>query len=224
MRHNVTTPGGFFVGLGGIVAFCIVSSAVYLWFKLPAKNDELQAQQAALGLVAAPGAPRDEVKKKQTETDALLEAAAQKYNDGNKPDIDKLPELRGVIRFREAQKAAAASQTLDAQSSVAGKSVIAAAMEQTAQEIVAKKPAPSKVALAEVAPADPKAAPSLPNAGGGGVHTIQFVNPVPAVPATPAAPAAPQANATPSAPLEATAPVASVQSSRQPLLNGSESK
>ena len=177
MRHNVSTPGGFFVGLGGIIAFCLVSSAVYLWVKLPSKNDELHPQQAALGLAAAPGASRDEVKKKKEETDVLLEAAALKYNNGVKPDIDKLPELRGVVRFREAQKTAAASKAiLDAPSSVAGKTVLEAAMEETAKEIAGKKPAESKVALAEMAPADPKAAPSLPNFGGGGVKTMNFTN------------------------------------------------
>lgn len=187
MRHNVTTPGGFFVGLGGIIAFCIVSSAVYVWVKLPAKNDELRPQQAALGLAATPGAPGDEVKKKNAETAQLLQRAGDKYNQGVKPNIDNLPELRGVVRFREAEKSAAASHAvLDAASSVAGQTVIVAAMEQTAKDIILKKTAPSKVALAEMAPADPKAAPSLPTFGGGGVHTINFVKPAQAAPATPA--------------------------------------
>ena len=91
MRTNVTTPGGFFVGLGGIVAFCVVSSLVYLWVKNPAPNTDLRPQQAALGLAAAPDAPHDQVKKKKEETDVLLEAAAAKYNGGVKPDIDRLP-------------------------------------------------------------------------------------------------------------------------------------
>src|SRR5688572_8014775 len=110
MRHNVSTPGGFFVGLGGIIAFCVVSSLVYLWVKNPAPSEELRQHQAALGLAAAPDASRDEVKKKRAETDVLLEAAAVKYNGGKKPDIDRLAELRGVVRYREAQKAADASE------------------------------------------------------------------------------------------------------------------
>ena len=34
---NVTTPGGFFVGLGGIVSFCVVAVVVYQWAKSPAE-------------------------------------------------------------------------------------------------------------------------------------------------------------------------------------------
>jgi hypothetical protein len=127
MRTNVTTPGGFFVGLGGIVAFCVVSSLVYLWVKNPAPNTELHPQQAALGLAAAPDAPRDQVKKKKEETDVLLEAAAAKYNGGVKPNIDRLADLRGVVRYRESQKSLeTAEKALTAPSSIHGKTVIAA--------------------------------------------------------------------------------------------------
>lgn len=250
MRHNVSTPGGFFVGLGGIVAFCVVSALVYLWVRNPAPNTELRQQQANLGLAAAPDADRDTKKQKEKETGALLEAAAVKYNGGDKPNIDNLAELRGVVRYREAQKAAQASEAvLTAASSAQGKTVIALAMEQTAQELAAKKPAPSKVAVAEPAPADPKALPALPNYSGGGVKTVVFANPnqpAPAAPAPGAAPAAPgaapgapqpphlekpapaPANPAPapqaSAPIPAVAPVATNAPARRPLLNWSESQ
>src|SRR3954470_9813634 len=102
MRHNVTTPGGFFVGLGGIITFCVVSGLVYLWVKAPAHNDELRPQQIALGLVAEGSG--DDAKKKNDETEALLQAAGDRYNDGRKPNIDNLTELRGVLRYRESQK------------------------------------------------------------------------------------------------------------------------
>ena len=241
MRTNVTTPGGFFVGLGGIVAFCVVSSLVYLWVKNPAPNSDLRPQQAALGLAAAPDAPHDQVKKKKEETDVLLEAAAAKYNGGVKPDIDRLPELRGVVRYREAQKSASTAEAaLNAPSKEQGKTVIAAAIEEVAKEIAGKEAAPSKIALAEPPPPetkDPTVAP-LPNFTGGGVRTMHFVNPTapapgaaptpapgaaPATPPTQApapAPAAPQANVS----LEAAAPIAAVAPSRPPLLNWSASK
>ena len=99
MRHNVSTPGGFFVGLGGIVAFCVVSSLVYLAVKYPGQNKTLRPQQAALGLVAAPDALPPDAKKKKEETDALLKAAGDRYNAGKEPDIDRLADLRGVIRY-----------------------------------------------------------------------------------------------------------------------------
>src|SRR5688572_22045382 len=206
MRHNVTTPGGFFVGLGGIVAFCVVSSLVYLAVKAPTRNEALRPQQAALGLVAAPDALPPDVKKKKEETDALLKAAGQRYNDGKEPDINRLADLRGVLRYREAQKSlTTGTATLNAPSSVEGKTVIAAAMDEVVREMQAKKPAPSKIALAETAPADPKAAPALPNYTGGGVRTMTFVDPT--KPAAAPVPAAAPAPTTPAAPTSPAAPV-----------------
>jgi hypothetical protein len=247
MRHNVTTPGGFFVGLGGIVAFCVVSSLVYLWVKKPAINSELRPQQVALGLAADPTAAATEKKKKDAETKQLLEAAAVKYNGGKQPDIDRLQDLRGVVRYRESIKSADASnKALTAPSSVQGKNVLEAAMEEVAKEIAAKKPAASQVALMEIAPTDPTAPASLPNYGGGGVRTIQFANPAAPAPAaapTPASSAPLEATPAPAAPAPAPAPAPAAQPptpapapaqpappalaaapNRPPLLNWSESK
>jgi hypothetical protein len=217
MRHNVTTPGGFFVGLGGIVAFCVVSSLVYLWVKKPAINSELRPQQVALGLAADPTAAATEKKKKDAETKQLLEAAAVKYNGGKQPDIDRLQDLRGVIRYREALKSADASnQALTAPSSVKGKTVLEAAIEEVAKEIAAKKPAASQVALMEIAPTDPTAPASLPNYGGGGVRTVHFANPsAPAPAATPAAAPAAEPAAAP-APAPAPAPAAPLEATPAP--------
>ena len=103
-KANVTTPGGFFIGLGGIVSFCVVGALVFLWVKKPAVNEELRPQQNALGLRAADDAKVDDAAKKDTETKALLTAAAMRYNGGAQPNLDKLDDLRGVVRFREAKK------------------------------------------------------------------------------------------------------------------------
>src|SRR5437868_5609491 len=106
---NVTTPGGFFVGLGGIVCFSVVAAIVFFWVKAPATTSELRPQQIALGLRAADDAKGDDVKKKEAESSALLQAAAQRYNGGVTPNLDTLEDLRGVIRYREAQKSIAES-------------------------------------------------------------------------------------------------------------------
>ncbi len=213
MRHNVTTPGGFFVGVGGIAAFCIVSSIVFLWVKSPSASTELRPQQVALGLVPNPGSKDKGANETiEGETMKLLAKAAATYNAGRKPDLDNLGDLRGVVRFRQARKIAAEhANALNAPSNVSGKSVIEAAMDEVAAEIAAKKPVPSKVALMEIAP-DPKLPPSLPNYSGGGSKTVNFENPAkPVTPApTPAAPAAPA----PSAP----------EPSRPPLINSPEPK
>lgn len=225
MRHNVTTPGGFFVGLGGIVAFCIVSGAVYLWVKSPSENSELRPQQIALGLAAAPDAKPDASKEK--EVAKLIEAAGRKYNPGGeKPDINNLAELRGVIRYREATRIAGEhAAALNAASNVPGKTVLEAAMDEVAKEIIAKSPAASKVALMEVLP-DPSQPPSLPNVTGNGANTVQFTDPAkpapapaPATPAPPAPAAAPAA-AKPAAP-DAPPPPAP---ERKPLINSPEPK
>lgn len=198
---NVTTPGGFFIGLGGIVAFSIVAIVVYQWAKAPVRMFDLRAQQVALGLRAPADAKAEDVKKKQAETDALLEAAAHKYNGGTKPDLDKLDELRGVIRFREAQKAAA-----EAQAALHGAAVwkdkakgevtlpIEFAMKLVADGLKSREPKASEVKVDMMPVLDPNSAPAMPNAMGGGTKTMIFQDPnptpAPAAPA-PVAPAAP---------------------------------
>jgi hypothetical protein len=213
MRHNVTTPGGFFVGLGGIVAFCVVSILVYLWVKTSGENHELHPQQVALGLAVEPTATGAEADKKKAEVEPLLAAAAERYNDGVKPNLDKLSDLRGVVRYREAQKLLKASEEkLHAPSLVKDKTVLELAIEEVGKEIVAKKPAASKIALVEAVP-DPKTPPTwmLPNYAGGAVKTVHFVDPnkKPEPPAPTPAPApagAPAAAPTVPAPAPAASP------------------
>ncbi len=90
---NVTTPGGFFVGLGGIVSFCIVAIVVYQWVKSPAPSEDLRSQQVALGLRPAPDVKGAEAKKKEAEAAGLIAAAAQRYNGGVNPNLDNLDDL-----------------------------------------------------------------------------------------------------------------------------------
>jgi hypothetical protein len=235
MRHNLTTPGGFFVGLGGIAAICVMTAGVYWWVKSAAVNTELRPQQAALGLAAKPEETGDAAKTVAAKTDALLKSAAAAYNDGRMPDLDNLAELRGVVRYRAAKESdQKAAEALNAPSSVPGKTIIQAAMEAVAAEIKAKPVSKSAVALMEVVAADPTAAPTLPNVTGGGAKTQQFADPnakpaatpapapqpVPAIPATPT-PAAP----TPAAPVPAVAPPPAAPApapARPPLINSSE--
>ena len=214
---NVTTPGGFFVGLGGIVCFSVVAAAVYFWVKAPTATGELRPQQVALGLRAADDAKDDDVKKKDTESSALLQAAAQRYNGGVSPDLDKLDDLRGVIRYREAQK----SKT-DADKALTGAAAwkdkakgevtmpIDLAMKVVASGLKDRKPKASAVKV-DISPApDPNAPPMMPNAMGGGAKTVFFADPN-AVPAPAPAPAAAPTNppAAPAAPAPApTAPPA----------------
>src|SRR5258708_7074029 len=101
---NVTTPGGFFVGLGGVVCFSVVTAAVFWWVKAPSVSDEFRAQQVALGLRPGPAATGPEVEKTNAATAALVGAAKQRYNGGKEPDLGKLDDLRGVIRYRESEK------------------------------------------------------------------------------------------------------------------------
>jgi len=239
MRHSVTTPGGFFIGIGGIAVSLVVAAGVYWIVSRPSSNEELRVQQAALGLAPT----KEDVEKKDEEKiravnasrDELLKHAAEKYNGGKNPNIDDLEDLRGVVRLREAEKSVTtAEQALNAPSIEAGKSVITLAMNQVAGEITAKKPAASAV-KADVINAAPAGAPSLPNQLGGGAHTMIFLSvepapapaaapaPSPAPAPAPAAPAAkPSADATPTTtPATATASAAPAPS-RAPLLNGNE--
>lgn len=195
-RPNVTTPGGFFVGLGGIVCFSIVAAAVYFWVKAPATTSELRPQQIALGLRAAPDAKDEDVKKKQAESSALLQAAAQRYNGGVSPDLDKLDDLRGVVRYREAQKTIAeAGKALTGAPGWKDKAKgevtmpINLAMKVVANGLKDRKPKASAVKVDIVPALDPNAPPMMPNAMGGGAKTVVFADPnAPAPTAPPVAP------------------------------------
>lgn len=226
---NVTTPGGFFIGLGGIVSFCVVAAVVYQWVKSPAPTEDLRAQQVAVGLRAGPDAKGDDVKKKDAESDALLAEAAQRYNGGVKPNLDNLDDLRGAVRYREAQKSIAeAGKAL--QGAVAWKDKakgevtmpIDLAMKAVSTGLKDRKPKPSAVKIDIMPPADPTAAPMMPNAMLGGARTVFFTDPNPAPVPAPAAPApaaapAPSQVAPPPAPAPAAAPAPAPN--RPPLLN-----
>ena len=218
-KANVTTPGGFFVGLGGIVSFCVVAAAVWWWVKSPSSNTELRPQQIALGLRAPDDAKGDDAKKKAADTDALLKAAAKKYNGGAQPNLDKLDDLRGVIRFRESDKLKAEAEKALI-GAVAWKDKakgdvtmpIELAMKAVANNLKERKPKASAVKVDALPVLDPNAAPMMPNAMGGGAKTVIFADPnAPAAPApaapvpatpppAPAAPASAAPAATPAAP------------------------
>ena len=216
-KANVTTPGGFFVGLGGIVSFCVVAAGVWWWVKSPSANTELRPQQIALGLRAPDDAKGDDAKKKAADTDALLKAAAKIYNGGAQPNLDKLDDLRGVIRFRESDKLKAEAEkaligavawTDKAKGDVT--MPIELAMKAVANNLKERKPKASAVKVDALPVLDPNAAPMMPNAMGGGAKTVIFADPnAPAAPA-PAAPVPatpPPAPAAPAAPApEPTAP------------------
>ena len=197
-KVNVTTPGGFFVGLGGIVCFCLVAAVVYFWVKSPSTETELRPQQIALGLRAADDAKPEDAEKKNTETSGLLREAGNRYNGGVSPDLDNLEELRGVIRYRESQKAIAeAGKALAGGAAWKDKAKgevtmpISLAMSVVANGLKDRKPKPSAVKV-DISPAlDPNAPPMMPNAMGGGAKTVFFADPnaVPAPAATPATPA-----------------------------------
>lgn len=219
-KANVTTPGGFFVGLGGIVSFCVVAAAVWWWVKSPSANAELRPQQIALGLRAPDDAKGDDAKKKAADTDALLKAAAKKYNGGTQPNLDKLDDLRGVIRFRESDKLKTEAEKALI-GAVAWKDKakgdvtmpIELAMKAVANNLKDRKPKASAVKVDALPVLDPNAAPMMPNAMGGGAKTVIFADPnapVESVPTAPSAAPAPTipaaAPAAPAAP--ATAPAA----------------
>ncbi len=212
MRHNVTTPGGFFVGLGGIAVFCAVAAGVSLWVGKPSASKELEPQKTALGLVAKP-----DDKAKQKEIDKLLTDAAAKYNGVNKPNLDNLDDLRGVVRYREAMKSRTESgAALTAKSTVEGQNVLQAAVAEVVKEIAAKKPAASAVKVDLLPPAADSPV-SMPNYQGGGAKTVTFPAPAISVPA-PAAPApAPAAPApAPAATTPAPVPAAPVPTPAAP--------
>ena len=219
---NVTTPGGFFVGLGGIVSFCVVAAVVLIWVKKPRANDELRPQQVALGLRAADDAKIEDLKKKEADTAELLSAAANRYNGGVQPNLDKLDELRGVVRYREALKTSA-----EAAKAVTGAPAwkdkakgdvtmpVDLAMNIVAKGLKDRKPKASAVKVDMMPTLDPNAAPMLPNAMGGGARTVIFADPnvvsapasVPS-PVPAAAPAPAPAVPAPAAPAPASPPLA----------------
>ncbi len=206
MRHNVTTPGGFFVGLGGIVAFCAVAVGVYWWVKEPAATNELEPQKTALGFVVKD--PDKEKDKKQV-IDNLLADASNKYNGGKALNLNNIDDLRGVVRYREAQKSRDESAAiLSAKSTVEGKTVLQAAIAEVVQEIAAKKPVAS-AAKVDLNPPPEKGPPVMPNLQGGGAYTVTFPIPKAAVPA--AAPEVPLAPAPAPAPTPAPAAPAPTQ-------------
>ena len=214
-KVNVTTPGGFFVGLGGIVCFSVVAAGVYFWVRSASTETELRPQQIALGLRAADDAKPEDAEKKKTETSGLLREAGYRYNGGVSPDLDNLEELRGVIRYRESQKAIAeAGKALAGGAAWKDKAKgevtmpISLAMSVVANGLKDRKPKPSAVKV-DISPAlDPNAPPMMPNAMGGGAKTVFFADPnaVPAPAATPATPAPAGVPATP--PIAPTAPPA----------------
>lgn len=234
MRHSVTTPGGFFIGLGGIAASLVVAYAVYSAVRKPSASHELLTQQIALKLEPAKDASDAEVKKTHAETKALLEQAAAKYNEGKTPNINVLDDLRGVLRFREAQKSRdEAHKTLHAESNVkdaAGKPLpmLAASMQVFAKELKGRAPKPTEVKVDLNPPAEVILSElALPNLQGGGANTIVFpaikppaAEPAPVAPAAPA-PAKPAASAQP-APVTTASVSAAIQPNRPPLLNGTE--
>lgn len=222
MRHNVTTPGGFFVGLGGIAAFCAVAVGVNCLVDESTATKELEPQKVSLGLVA-----KSDEKDKQKEIDGLLASASTAYNGGKQLDLNNIDDLRGVVRFREAQISDADSAAvLSAKSTVEGKTVIQAAIAEIAKEIAVKKPSASTVKIDLIPP--PIDAPiSMPNVQGKGANTVIFAPitaPTAPAPSAPAPAAAtiekPQASVAQPAQTIAAVPAPS----RPPILNWSDSK
>jgi hypothetical protein len=224
MRHSVTTPGGFFIGIGGIATALIVAGAIYAYVSKPGKSTELLPQQEALGL-AIKAEDKANAKSKQAEIDKLLADAGARYNGGNAPDISKLDDLRGVVRFREARKSVDnALAALNAPSSVNGPdgkplSLIAASMQALAKDIQARKPAPSQVKVDIMPPAE-AGAPTMPSVVGNGVKTVIFTDPNAPKPAkAPDAAAAPKTSSAAPAPATTTSAPAP---NRPPLLNSAQ--
>ncbi len=181
MRHNVTTPGGFFIGLGGIAAFCAASVGVAWWVTTSGPTDDLYEARLATGLAVAKDAPPADAAKKKTELDATFQSYGYKNSDVKLT----LDQLREIVRKREAAKATkAADDALTALPTWKDKAKgevtmpIQFAMAATAKELPSRKPKASEVKV-DILPADPANSRSLPNAGGGGVQTVTF--PAPAV-------------------------------------------
>ena len=208
---NVTTPGGFFIGLGGIVSFCVVSAIVFIWVKKPAVSDEFRAQQIALGLVPGPTITGADVEKTKKTTESLIKNATERYSGGEKIDIDQLDDLRGVVRYRESVKSREESEKAltgaPAWKDKAKGEVtmpIELAMKAVASGLKDRKPKASAIKVDVLPPLDPAAPPMMPNFGGGGVKTVIFADPnavpAPAAPAPATTPAVTPAPPVPAAP------------------------
>ena len=190
-KANVTTPGGFFVGLGGIVSFCVVAAGVFWWVQKTPPSEELSAQQVALGLRAGPDVKGADLAKKEAEVKALVAQATKKYNGNDKLDINRLDDLRGVVRYREANKSREeAAKALNGEVAWKDKAKgevtmpIALAVQAVGASLKDRKPKPSAVKIDIMPPADPSAVPMMPNAMLGGAKTVFFTEPTAA--ATPA--------------------------------------
>ena len=208
---NVTTPGGFFIGVGGIVSFCVVSAIVFIWVKKPAVTDEFHAQQVALGLRPGPTVTGPDVEKTNKATESLLNHARKRYNGGEKIDIDQLDDLRGVVRYRESEKSKEeAEKALTGAPAWKDKAKgevtmpLELAMKAVASGLKDRKPKASAIKVDVLPPADPSAPPMMPNFGGGGAKTVIFADPN-AVPA-PDAPAPTVPHGSAPAPVAAPAP------------------
>ena len=246
---NVTTPGGFFIGIGGIVTFCVVGAVIFWWVKAPAKSDEFRAQQVALGLRPGPTVTGPEVEKTNVQTASLVKAAKLRYNGGTAPDLDKLDDLRGVVRYRESEKSKAeAEKALTSAPAWKDKAKgevtmpIHLAMKVVASGLKDRKPKASAIKVDVLPPADASAPPIMPNFSGGGAKTVIFADPnakpapAPAAapaPATVPAPTTPPAPAAPPTPAPGAAVITTPASqtaanvpapNRPPLLNWPEPK
>jgi hypothetical protein len=222
MRHNVTTPGGFFVGLGGIAAFCAVAVGVNYWVSKPTPSNEFESQKLALGFVA-----KSEEKEKQKEIDALIKKASDVYNGGKTLDLNNLDDLRGIVRFREAHVSNVESVAILAtKSSVEGKTVLQAAIAEVVKEIAAKKPTASTVKI-DLLPPPADAPISMPNVQGKGANTVIFppiTAPAPSPTSAPA-PGTPQVEKPQASVSQPAQTVAAVPApSRPPIFNWSDSK
>ena len=185
MRHNVTTPGGFFIGLGGIAAFCAASIGVAWWVTTSGPTDDLLEARLATGLAVPKDLTGPDAAKKKAELDGVFQSYG--YKDSNvKLTLD---QLREIVRKREAAKATkAADEALNAAVAWKDKAKgevtmpIQFAMAATAKDLASRKPKASEVKV-DIIPADPANPRSLPNAGGGGAQTVTF--PAPAVTSEP---------------------------------------
>lgn len=196
-RHNVTTPGGAFIGLGGIFAFCLVAIGMSCWIGNLGPTDDLYEARLAVGLAVPKDTPAKELKAKEKEMDAIYQGLG--YKDRNVKLT--LNELRGIVRKRKAQEVAAASHKLLTEGSVKdaakGEAIlpIDVAIKLTAAELNQKESKPSAVKVDIMPPAEPNGEPVLPNLAGNGVKTVNFslvpkaaAEGAPAPAATPATP------------------------------------
>jgi len=206
-RHNVTTPGGAFIGLGGIFVFCLIAVGMSCWIGNLGPTDDLYEARLAVGLAVPKDTPQKELKAKENAMDAIYQGLG--YKDRNVRLT--LNELRGVVRKRKAQEVSAASHKLQAEGSVkdAAKDEailpIDVAIKLTAEELLKKgqgegfSPQGSKASAVKIdilPPAEPNGDVVLPNLSGNGVKTVNF-SLVPkaapqAAPAPEATPATPQ--------------------------------